>query len=669
MLLFAYFSMLQFTQVFLETERDMPLVDLVFRILKTIFLVNAIAAIFIGSVSAQIWLSYLSFFVMVMLVVVVTFSWLRGNDCARYCFAGMLFTAISGILYILAINGFIPSTSFLLALVPLGTLTGAMFLSFALADRINFLQAAALDASQLSMASLSKYRALFDNAVEGMYRMSLDGNMVSANLSMAKLLGYDSVNLMLSNREQVSDICYADPISQYRQLNDTGMFQAEIAYKKIGGQKAWGRHSARLIKDGEGKPSHIEGTLVDITARREKEKVEIEREKYRVETDVARSSAAAKSEFLANMSHEIRTPLTAIIGYSESLYDDDLAASDEHDSVEIIIRSSYHLLGLIDDILDFSKIEAHELEVESIDVDIAMLMKDVESYFSMKAASQELYFKVNYDFPLPIKLSADPKRLKQILLNLCSNALKFTKSGGVTIDVGWDAERSLMRFSVEDTGIGLTDAQIGKLFQEYSQADESTARDFGGTGLGLLISKTLAELMGGTIEVVSVPGEGSCFSAYIGGELADKKDWVDAWDTSGVKSKKTASGIVIPQLKGRILYAEDNPVNQKLAEMLIVKTGASLMMVDNGKEAVEAVKDNDFDLILMDVQMPVMSGAEAIKIIRDTGYTLPIVALTANVMQEEVKEYESIGCDDCLAKPIVRAVFYQTLEKYLEKIS
>ena len=667
-LIFTYFVVIQFSRVFLETAEGMPTAELVFGILKMILGVTAVTAFFIDYIDTQFWLSGVSLFLMFALLVTAGFSWAGGNESARYYFAGILATVTGGGIFVSVVDGFLPATPLLLASAPIGTLMGAVLLSFALADRIKFLQSAALAANRRSMESLSKFRSIFDNAVEGMYRMSLGGSMVSANLSMARLLGYDSVESLLAAGGRASQVCYSDPKAQYGLLKTNGMFQMEVEYDKIGGGNAWGRHSAQLILGSDGEPSHIEGTLVDITARKEKEQAEREREKNRVEKEVASASASAKGEFLANMSHEIRTPLTAIIGYSESLYDEEITFKEEQNAVDTIIRSSHHLLGLIDDILDFSKIEAHQLEVEKIDVDLAILMKDTESYFIMKAVSQGLYFKIDYQFPIPAKLIADPKRLKQILLNLCSNALKFTKEGGVTIEVGWDETRQLMRFAVKDTGIGLTEKQLGKLFQEFSQADESTARNFGGTGLGLVISKTLAELMGGTIEVTSVPGEGSCFTAYIGGQLPDKKEWVNDWgDSTDKKVKKTKTGVTVPELEGRILYAEDNPVNQKLVAMLIKKTGAELVLVDNGKEAVDAVESSDFDLILMDIQMPVMNGIDAIKSIREKGYTLPILALTANVMQEDIKTYTEIGSDGCLAKPIVRPVFYEMLDGYLGK--
>ncbi len=267
---------------------------------------------------------------------------------------------------------------------------------------------------------------------------------------------------------------------------------------------------------------------------------------------------------------------------------------------------------------------------------------------------------------MPSLVMSDPTRLKQILLNLCSNAIKFTKTGGVTITVEWDEKKRLLAFAVQDTGIGLTKQQCGKLFEAFSQADSSTTRQFGGTGLGLAISKQLAELMQGTIKVTSVPGEGSCFTAYIGGGVADTAQWVnDVSEIPTVSSSESLKGFVLPELEGTVLFAEDNQDNQQLVRYLLKDTGAQLKVVENGLAAVEAVKQGGVDLVLMDMHMPVMGGMDAVQAIRALGFELPIIALTASVLQDDVEAFIKRGCNDFLAKPIDRERFYTTLEKYL----
>ena len=293
-------------------------------------------------------------------------------------------------------------------------------------------------------------------------------------------------------------------------------------------------------------------------------------------------------------------------------------------------------------------------------------MKDVYSYFAQKAKNQNLSFNIDYHFPLPNQITADPTRLKQILLNLCSNAIKFTKQGGVTVDVGWDEARQLTRFSVIDTGTGLTEEQLGKLFQSYSQAEASTARQFGGTGLGLVISKQLAEKMGGTIEVTSQPGKGSCFTVYVGGGVPNRREWIDTLDEANRAAETSATlHVQAPRLHGHILYADDNQDSQRLVALMLRDCGVQLTTVNNGQEVVDILQKQTFDLILMDIKMPVMSGTEAAQTLRKQGFTLPIIALTANVIKGETTTYEQAGFTAILGKPIERPVFYQTLEQHL----
>ncbi len=372
------------------------------------------------------------------------------------------------------------------------------------------------------------------------------------------------------------------------------------------------------------------------------------------------------SRFLANMSHEIRTPLTAIIGYSESLRDAPLTPEEASDAINTVVRSSQHLLRIINDILDFSKIEANKLEIERIQTDMFLLMMEIESYFGMMAQNKGILFKVDYRFPLPRIIHTDPTRLKQVLLNLCSNALKFTEQGNVVITTHYQADTNCLYFAVSDTGIGMTAEQAEKVFQPFTQADTSTTRNYGGTGLGLTISKQLAELMGGSLTLDSQPGQGSCFTLSIDCGDLQHTDWVQTNQEAHSSHPQVTDNQPIPELKGHILYAEDGQDNQRLVKLLLKHTGVSLTIVENGKLALEYIQDHqDVDLILMDIQMPVMNGIDATLAIRETGFSKPIIAFTANVMKEEVSRYQQIGCDACLSKPVQKTLFYQTLNDYL----
>ncbi|UZE96237.1 response regulator [Alkalimarinus alittae] len=381
----------------------------------------------------------------------------------------------------------------------------------------------------------------------------------------------------------------------------------------------------------------------------------------------AETSEAAKSHFLANMSHEIRTPMTAIIGYSESLRDDDISAEEKQHFVDTIIRSGKHLLTIINDILDLSKIEAHRLEVEQLAVPLVNLIRDLKAHVSLKAEEKGLSFNISPIFPLPSYFISDPTRIKQILFNLASNAIKFTNQGSVNILIRYEEESDTLYFEVKDTGIGLTPEQQKRVFDPFVQADGSTTRKYGGTGLGLYISKQLASLLKGELYVDSQPGLGSEFVLAIHpGNLSDV-EWLKS--TISLDNEMKAADLMNPfdeiKLSGNVLIAEDNIENQALLTHILNRMGLDIVMVNNGIEALEQVAKANFDLILLDIQMPEMGGEEAATTLKAQGITTPILALTANVMPYQVQNYRKIGFVDFIAKPFERQHFYQVLKKYL----
>jgi CheY-like chemotaxis protein len=391
-------------------------------------------------------------------------------------------------------------------------------------------------------------------------------------------------------------------------------------------------------------------------------------EALRLARDEALAASSAKSSFLANMSHEIRTPLTSIIGFAELLLDPDLSRVDKSEAVNTIIRNGRHLLGVINDVLDLSKIESRQLELERIDVRLPELLSDVEALTAGRASDKALKFSIAHHLPLPPTLRTDPVRLKQILLNFCSNAIKFSVEGEVRLDVRYDAGRHHVRFDVTDTGIGMTPAQLAKLFKPFVQADVSTTREFGGTGLGLYISRQLADLLGGEIRVASTPGRGSRFTLSLPvGVPTQKLEWLtDRRDFEAFHRPPFAiTAIEIPALKGRVLLAEDGLDNQRLMATYLRQAGLEVDIVGNGRLAVEQALAKDYALVLMDIQMPVMDGATAIQLLRSAGYDGPIVALTANVMQSDSARYRELGCNDVLAKPVDSLHFYSVLKRFV----
>ena len=388
-----------------------------------------------------------------------------------------------------------------------------------------------------------------------------------------------------------------------------------------------------------------------------------------VARDEAVAATRAKSSFLANMSHEIRTPLTSIIGFAELLLDPNGTVHDKTDAATTIIRNGRHLLEVINNILDLSKIETRQLETERIDVDLPELLNDIEALAAGRAKAKALKFTIAHHLPLPPALSTDPVRLKQILLNFCSNAIKFSSQGEVRIDVHHDTVRQHLRFDVSDTGIGISAHQIDRLFKPFAQADVSTTRQFGGTGLGLYISKQLGDLLGAEIKVESKPGKGSCFSVSLPVNrvirpldmLTDSRDF-----EASHRPAFEMTSFEVPELSGRVLLAEDGIDNQRLLSTYLRQAGLTVDVAGNGKAAVAQALSNDYALILMDIQMPLMDGIEATLYLRAEGYLGPIVALTANVMQSDVARYRQCGCDDVLAKPVDRLRFYKVLQRFVD---
>ncbi len=391
-------------------------------------------------------------------------------------------------------------------------------------------------------------------------------------------------------------------------------------------------------------------------------------ERVKEEKKKAEESEKAKSHFLANMSHEIRTPMTAILGYSEALQDD-ISMSERKEFTQIIIRGGKHLLSIINDILDISKIEADKVEVEILDVNLALLIKELNDNIKLKAEEKSLSFHLDIQYPIPFDIRIDPTRIKQVLFNLASNAIKFTDKGSITVCVKWKKPGHLI-FSIEDTGIGLTQKEQGDLFQSFSQADSSTTRLYGGTGLGLYISQNLVKLMDGDLNVESEKGKGSKFTV----KLSMLHDVSDSWINSPEDMQRCIEQLqdeksveYVPSLEGRVLVADDTEQNQLLIRRLIEKTGLIVDIVNNGLEAVNQAKKQEYNVIFLDIQMPVMGGKEAAKELRNQNIKTPLIAFTANVMKHQIDEYKQQHFSDVLAKPISREELYRLLTDYITR--
>jgi signal transduction histidine kinase/ActR/RegA family two-component response regulator len=379
----------------------------------------------------------------------------------------------------------------------------------------------------------------------------------------------------------------------------------------------------------------------------------------------------AKDHFLANMSHEIRTPITAIVGFADVVLEPDQTLSDRHDLLQVIRRNARHLLDLINDILDVSKIEAGQMSVERIPCELQQLVAEAVSLVRPRVTEKGLELKVVFDGAIPRKIQTDPLRLRQILVNLIGNAQKFTEQGSIELRVsselkGSDGGNCKVRFSVTDTGIGMTSEQATRLFRPFTQADGSTSRRFGGTGLGLSISKSLANLLGGDVDVISRAGWGSTFTAVIdGGPTHGIEMLADPTESELARPRPDPAKTPEIMLRGRILLAEDGPDNQRLISLHLRRAGAEVEIADNGQIAVDRVRGEHFDLVLMDMQMPELDGYAATSKLRSCGCRLPILALTAHAMAEDRAKCLAAGCDDYLTKPVDKVKLLTVVRDHL----
>ena len=362
---------------------------------------------------------------------------------------------------------------------------------------------------------------------------------------------------------------------------------------------------------------------------------------------LAEDSNRAKSQFLANMSHEIRTPLTSILGHVEIMSEGTLQQSEFNHSIGVIRNSGQHLLQIITDILDLSKIEAGKLEIEALPLALMDFFDEISQIFEQAVKTNNNQLHITIEPELPKFIRSDPVRLRQIILNITGNALKFTFGGKVHIRLKKDGDQ--LRVEIEDNGIGMTKEQVEKIFAEFSQVDNSTTRKFGGAGLGLSICERLCEVLGGKISVLSLPDKGTCFTVLLPLDEVTEEEY-----RSETVVKQNLEGDNECQLAAHILLVEDNNTNRMVINKMLTRRGFTMYECVNGKEATTFMMQGkaDIDLILMDMQMPVMDGYSATRFLRKNGVKIPIIALTANVMPEDIKKYLDAGCDGLSPKPI-----------------
>ncbi|MHA7872525.1 MAG: ATP-binding protein, partial [Hyphococcus sp.] len=427
----------------------------------------------------------------------------------------------------------------------------------------------------------------------------------------------------------------------WRTIGKGELWRGEICNRAKDGRLYWVDTTIIPIKDASGAVQRFVSIRYDIT----------DRVNYAAELDQRRLEAeaanVAKSQFLATMSHEIRTPMNGVMGMLELILRDGLEGEQKKRAL-VAQESAANLLTIINDVLDFSKIEAGQVDLEDIDFNVADVFDRTIELMQARADEKGLALSVDFDETTPQWLKGDPTRLKQVLINLIGNALKFTSEGAVTVRASYDENEERLHICVEDTGIGISDEDQTRLFERFVQADSTTTRRFGGSGLGLAISRQLVELMGGDIGVSSTLGEGSAFWFTVKVQPGDAPAASQTQDDERDANDAGAG-------KLRVLVAEDNIVNQQIMEAFLRMAGHEATIVNNGAEALRAVQREAFDLVLMDVQMPVMDGVAAAMAIRAMPPPLcetPVIAVTANAMPDDRERYLSCGMNDYLSKPV-----------------
>ena len=516
--------------------------------------------------------------------------------------------------------------------------------------------------------SETRFTELFETLQEGVYFCDHDGTLLDVNPAMVRLLGYSHREELIGTK--IGKLYFDKPAAGFpagEQKERSAPLTQEITLRRKDGTPIICIDNSNAIGDAAGRLIRRQGTLVDITVRKRSEE-ELQKAK-----EAAESANLAKSAFLAHMSHEIRTPMNAVIGMTELTLETDLT-QEQKEYLGMVRESGKSLLRLINDILDFSKIEAGKLELDCTEFSLRYGMHEMVKILGVRARQKGLELSSHISPDVPDALLGDAGRLHQVLSNLIDNAIKFTERGEVILKIEKESQSDedvCVNFSVADSGIGIPQEKQQLIFEAFAQGDNSTTRKYGGTGLGLSISSRLVHLMSGKIWVESEAKRGSTFhfTARFGlqKQPAKRAYLPGGGSDSALLASRRPGREGRPEL--RILLVEDNSINQIIAQRLVRKRGHQIVVANNGREALSAVESERFDLILMDVQMPEMSGVEVTAAIRlkerekGTGEHIPIIATTASAMKEDRERCLAAGMDAYISKPIEKEVLFETIDK------
>ncbi|WP_052128574.1 PAS domain S-box protein [Neosynechococcus sphagnicola] len=528
--------------------------------------------------------------------------------------------------------------------------------------------------------SENQFRSAFETAAIGMCLVSIDGKILRVNASVCQIVGYSAselLNLHFQDITHPGDREFATIPQQQLLAGAIHYFHIEQRYLHKSGQTVWVHLSVSLIRNSQQQPLYFIAQLQDISdakySEAERQRVEAERQLATVALQEAKEAAEAanhaKSEFLARMSHELRTPLNAVLGFAQLMQCEAILTPEQQEHLTIITRSGEHLLALINDVLEMSKIESGQITLNSTTFDLHHLLTSLQNMLQLKAEAKGLSLCVQRSPTVPQLIHTDEVKLRQVLINLLGNAIKFTTTGAVTLTVdctvhpGKSPPHPLISFEITDSGMGISLQDLSTIFAPFVQADAGRQSQEG-TGLGLAISQKFVQLMGGKIQVRSVLGVGTTFSFEIPVLIQPPAETALDVFPQGLPAVTSPTGTAASSL--RLLLAEDNPVNQKLGLRMLEKLDYTADLAKNGLEVLSALAASPYDIILMDVQMPEMDGLEATRQIRqqqNPGQCPLIIALTANAMQEDRDRCFAAGMDDYLSKPLRMEALQQTLNR------
>jgi PAS domain S-box-containing protein len=529
-----------------------------------------------------------------------------------------------------------------------------------LAERELLEQRASIQAIEIE--SLRRYRNLAESIPHIVVRATPEGAMEYCNQNWTNYTGMEPGEAQGDGWQTAfhPDDLPRSLIDWSFSIRNKTRYENEARLRRKDGAYRWHWIKAEPELDERGNVICWLGTVTDIEDRKSFE------QKLKEAQRTAELANEAKTHFLANMSHEIRTPLNAIMGFTELLTDPGPSMEEKMKNVAVVRRNCHQLLKIVNEILDISKVEAGELEIEKVETKIDELLNEVKALLRVQAGKKGIELKFAPPEDVPDRVLTDSTRLRQILLNIVGNALKFTQQGSVSVTTKFVRKanaQSMVTFVVSDTGVGIDHQSAQKIFQPFSQADTSTTRLFGGTGLGLALARRLARALGGDVQLMkSAPGQGSTFAVSVAVEVLDQQQWARLDAASETQAEPPRPTIDTSALKGkRILLVEDAEDNQFLIQQFLSRTGAIVEIANNGNEGVDKALNNEYEVVLMDIQMPFKDGYQATSELRSKGYQKPIIALTAHALVEEREKCLRTGCTSHLTKPINRQQLIESL--------